>query len=118
MMNASKNASTTTPMMTPTQAAEIRVRLVGLSGEIGFGLGAHRPRRSAEWDDPTLEIHHSSPPSFGPSDLIEIGAAGLAAMADEIKPRRSDCGSLFIDGCRLGFLAAGSVAKPVRESRN
>src|ERR1039458_3157078 len=32
MMNASKNASTTTPMITPTQAPEIRVRPVGLPG--------------------------------------------------------------------------------------
>jgi hypothetical protein len=103
IMNASRNASTTTPMITPTQAAEIRVRLVGLPGagvvgsgplgiSAGCGVGRSDVGDSSLMTSPPLS---ASDQEFRPSNLIELGGAALAAVADDMNPYRSDRGSPY-----------------------
>ena len=114
IMNASRNASTTTPMITPTQAAEIRVRLVGLpgagvagSGPLGVSAGGAVGRSdvgdSSLMTSPPLS---ASDQEFTPSNLIEFGGAALAVVAEDMNPYRSDRGSLYRrpppESCRAG----------------
>src|ERR1700676_3313476 len=89
MMNTRSNTSTTTPVITPTQTPEIRVRRVGLPGE-GAVIFGGPPGTSAGCGVGVSDTGDSSlmappPPldsdqKFRPINLIEIGPGGFAAV--------------------------------------
>src|SRR5580704_2598526 len=87
MMNTMSNASTTTPMITPNQTPEIRVRPVGLPADgvviLGGTLGASPGCGVgvSEAGDPSL-IQSLAPFGLGPPSLGASVSLRLRPLAD------------------------------------